>query len=263
MKRIAVFILAMLMILSAAGCSALKADNNGVSGETKKKKPKIKDVSVSEEYKSADGTVSFTFDAVVPTVAEGCAEEIAKDIDFVMNTYVEEARTFVKNNAENAASFMKDNNSKTPWSRSIDYETTYCDANTVCFLLKSSFSLDGSKVNPTYKTYCFNLNNSNRYSALDFARESKEYLLEDILPIIEEQLNKNLYNGSRTLNSVQIESIQNNFDFWNYFVDKDNIYFYIPGEFIDDTVSGYQMIKMPFKDVRDYFVSPDKVLDNQ
>ncbi len=260
MKRTAVFILAVLMILSAAGCSALKADNNG---EVQKKKPKIKDISVSEEYKSADGTISFKFDAVIPTVTEGCSEAIAKDIDFVMNTYVEEARTFVKDNIENAASFMKGNSSKTPWSRSITYETTYSDANTVCFLLKSSFSLDGSKVNPSYKTYCFNLNNSNRYSALDFARESEEYLLEDILPIIEKQLNENLYNGSRALNSAQLESIRNNFDFWNYYIDKDNIYFYISGEIIDDTVNGYQMVKMPFKEVKDYFVSPDKVLENQ
>lgn len=253
MKKIICIILAALMLISFAGCSTKVSENK----EPKKKKPVIKETSISEEFKSSDGEVRFRLEAKTPKITKSSNEDAALDIERVIGEYIDNARSFAQKNVENAKSFMTMNNTKTPWSKIITFETTYCSADIVCFLIKDEFRLDENGVTPGYHTYCFNLNNSMKLSALSFARESLEPLTEDVLPLIIEDLNKNLYPNGSVLNDSQIKELKAHFDFSDFYIDEDNIYFYIPKAMLDETLSGYQICKLAFDNLTDYFNKPE------
>lgn len=254
MKKILCAFLALIFIFSFAGCSDSGRQN------IKNDAPKISDMKLNEKYKSKDGTISFMIKGRVPEIGKGCDEFIASLINRIIGEYVDEFKAFAESNAENARNFMEMNNSENPWMRTFDYEVTYADSNIVCLLIKNGMTLDGGNPSVSYKTFCFELKDGRGLSAVDFSVESEEPLREDMTRFVLNDLNEKFYGSSEKLSAEQAEKVSSLIDFWNYYIDEENVYFYFPKAGIDSSLSGYYICTLPHEKVFNYFVKPSEFL---
>lgn len=253
MKRILCLLTAVALILSLAGCSK-KGEIINIADDA----PKIGDIKLNEKYKSGD-TVSFVISGKIPEIQKGCDEEIASVINRIIGDYIDENKTFAENNADNAKSFMDMNGSESPWTRSFDYEITYADSRLICILVKNSFCLDGGNPSVSYKTFCFELEGGKRLSALDFSTETEEPLREDMTRFISDDIKKKLLVKGEAPTEEMLKNVSSLIDFYNFYINEENVCFYFPKAGIDSSLSGLYTAVLSFKDVFNYFSKPSEL----
>lgn len=254
MKRILCAVMAMILIFSFAGCSKKEVQN------IKDDAPKIGDINISEKYKSS-GKVSFVINGKLPEIKKGCDEHIASLINRIIEEYLDEQKLFAESNADNAKNFMEMNSTESPWTRTFDYEVTYADSKIICILVKNSFSLDGGEPSVSYKTFCFELENGRRFSALDFSTETEEPLRDDMTRFITYDVKKKLLIDGEEPTAEQLSNISSLIDFNNFYIDEENVCFYFAKAGIDSSLFGLYTAVLPFEKIFNYFIKPSELFN--
>ena len=156
MKRILSLFMIFTLIFSLAACKGKGEDET-----TAVPPPVIEESKHSKEFRDESGRVVFTVDVTLPQITDNCDPKIAEYINGVALDIFNDACDFAESNLESAAK------SRSPWTKSITFETTFLSNRYACFLVSDLFSLYGDI--PTLSTVCFDVRKGERCYLNDFA----------------------------------------------------------------------------------------------
>lgn len=250
MKKALSILTVLLLLITASGCQLKKK-------EAKAEPPKVKDVEYSDSFKGPGGKTSFVLNVTLPQIKSGCPDDIALVINSDINDEYEELKRIAEANAGNAESFMNSVGSDFPWTRDVTYEISYADADCICFIIKSSFSITDGEPEYFNEGFCYDLKTGFKLDASDFGKESEEPLKEDLLEFIYKDLDKRFSTDGSPLTNEQKEYFSSNFDLSNFYFDAENLYFCFMYSDVDpdSEKAGQYIFSAPYSKLGIYFMT--------
>ncbi len=267
MKRIISLLLAVILLFSAAACSKndkVTPDNGETTTQYVPTPPVIENDNRHHEYEAADGTVSYVLDVTIPKITENMTDDIVQLLDYYFADIYREAVRSATENIENARNFMLGmSDSKTPWQRTISFETTYCTEDFVSFRFTDHFSMLGGQTTPKVYAKMYNVRTGALVTLTDIAIDGDEkIMLELLLPEIIRKADKEFYAGVRGLSDEQKQRISDEFKTYDFCLGEDNtITFFINKAMLDQTYSGTYCCEFAFSDLSHIFVNPEDTLN--
>lgn len=265
-KRIISLLLAVILLFSAAACSKnddVTPDDGETTTEYVPTPPIIENDNRRNEYKAADGTVSYVLDVTIPKITGNMTDDIVQLLDYYFADIYREAVRSATENVENARKFMLGmSDSKTPWQRTISFETTYCTEDFVSFKFTDHFSMLGGQTTPKVYAKMYNVKTGALVTLADLAIDGDEKTMtEYLLPVIIEKADKEFYADGRGLTDEQKQSISDEFKTYDFCISDDNrITFFINKTMLDQTYSGTYCCEFAFSEVDYILVHPEDTL---
>lgn len=236
MKRTLSILLIFAMIFSFAACSG---KNNG---ETTAPPPVVEESAHSREFKDASGKTVFTVDVMLPQITENCDEKVMEYINAEALKIFEDACEFAESNIENASNFMASQNSSSPWTKKVTFETTLLNSRYACFIVKDAFSYFGGETEPVRTTKCFDIQKGAPCTLTDFTTYPDdpelgfETFLSDVLaPALPTRFHNPEYITDEVLG--RLDEILNYSDFYltengiGFYFDKSRVHEYLSGTY--------------------------------
>lgn len=261
MKRFISLLLAVILLFSAAACSKNDEpapDNGESTTEYVPTPPIIENDSRHHEYKAADGTVSYVLDVTIPKITGNMTDDIVQLLGYYFDDIYNEAVRSATENVENARKFMLDmNDSKTPWQRTISFETTYCTEDFVSFKFTDHFSMLGGQTTPKVYAKLYNVKTGALVTLSDLNFDGDdETMMELLMPAIIERADKEFYADGRGLSDEQKQSISDEFKTYDFCISGSNsITFFINKTMLDQSYSGTYCCEFALSELN-YIFSP-------
>lgn len=276
MKRLTSIFLIFTLIFALASCgkienweehkaqqSAAEASQTTQTTATTGKPPVVKKDKKTKKFKDEKGKTVYVVEVVLPEITKNCEKSVAEFINTVTNKIFEEECERAEVNVPSASSYMKNSESKTPWSSELDFETTYISSKYVCFLIKKTISYFGIEgIEPRYETKCFNVQTGAICSVWDFASDPS--LEEEITAHLADYMMKNAPKDFDTedyagLSQVYVEKIKTVFNPNQFYLTDEGIGFYFERGDVAPAYSGVYQRVIPWADLGGYFVHPEEI----
>lgn len=264
-KRIISLLLAAVLLFSAAACSKkddVPPENDETTTEYVPTPPVVENDNRHHEYKAADGTVSYILDVTIPKITENVTEDVVALLDYYFTDIYDEAVRSASENIENARKFMLDmSDSKTPWKRTISFETVYCTEDFISFKFTDMFSMLGGQTTPKVYAKMYNVKTGALVTLTDLAIDGdEETMFELLLPVIIEKADREFYADGRGLTDEQKQTIQNEFKTYDFCYSGDDITFFISKPMLDQSYSGTYCCEFAFTEVNSVLRTPNETL---
>ncbi len=228
MKKLICILLCLATLISLAACNIHKTgpDDDKIITTATTTDPYhlkvIREKKLYQEFKSADGTVVYVVDAVIPEIFGGCSQDVAATINKHYSDIYEEALEFAELNIENAAAYMKNLGSEKPWTRKLSYELKFCNKDYLCLVFSDLMPLSsGATVTPI----CLNLNDGIAHRLAAFYAEGIDALSDYSTECIIDMFIRQAEFDFGPLNEEQRAAVAEAFDENSFYFDDYSIYF--------------------------------------
>ncbi len=241
-------------IILCAGFSACSKVGNPDKEETSKVEvipPVVKENRAVEKIKASDGKVSYVLDITLPKITDNLPEYTAEHINSFIELIREEAIRSAEASAEYAREYMLEHDSKTPWQRTITFETVYSSDKHISFEFTDHFTMLGGETTPTVYAKLFELENGTVLSLIELAKVDEEALKGALVPLVINEADKKYYSDGSTLDEEQKQAIAESFNPFNFCYSSKGITLYLNKLVVDHSYSGTLCCEFTFSELRD------------
>nr|MCR5150357.1 hypothetical protein [Clostridiales bacterium] len=216
--------------LSSCGKTAV-GDSEKIIEKAKKKTYKaeyIQSENFSKEYKTGDGVVSYVLSVTYPVLSDEAPLTVKQSINSLMQYRLELYQSDAQTNVENAAEYMKNNSTSTPWSMNVTYKIEFVSDTFLSFTLDEKYSTAGKDVSPSTIAFNYNLSTGEQVDAREFIpfSSNEDEVLSAVKQHIKTRLKteKSYLADEDTLNKMT-EGI---FDKGRFLINNDFVTFLVP-----------------------------------
>lgn len=249
-KIISILLAAILLCTGFAACSKNDVENNGETGKTEIIRPVVKEDRSVEKIKAEDGKVSYVLDITLPKITDNIPEDVAEHINRYILNIREEAVRSAEANAEHAREYMIEHDTKTPWQRTITFETVYSSDKYLSVEFTDHFTMLGGETTPTVYAKLFELENGTVLSLTDLAKVDEAELKEALVALITEKADSKYYSNGTKLNDKQKQAVADSFDPFNFCYSSRGITLYLNKTVVDHSYSGTLCCDFSFSQLR-------------
>lgn len=252
-KFISIFLAALILCTGFAACSKDESVNENSESSTVAPiiRPVIKENREVEKIKAADGKVSYILDITLPKITENVSEDVINLIDYYYSEMRNEAIRSAQANAENARNYMKNNSDgKTPWQRTITFETVYSSEKYLSIEITDHFTMLGGQTTPTVSATLFDLENGSALSLTEIAKVDEETLKETVVPLMIRKTVDKFYSDGMELDEDQQQAVADSFNPYSFCYSSRGITVYINKNLVDQSYSGTFCCELTFSDLR-------------
>lgn len=252
MKKIISILLSLIILCTGfAACSTNKTINeNNETEKTEIIRPVVKEDRSVEKIKAADGKVSYVLDITLPKITDNIPENVAEHINNYILNIREEAIRSAEANAEHARKHMIEHDSKTPWQRTITFETVYSSDKYLSVEFTDHFTMLGGETTPTVYAKLFKLENGTVLSLADLAKVDEAELKDALVALITEEADNKYYPNGTKLDEKQKQAVADSFDPLNFCYSSRGITLYLNKTVIDHSYSGTLCCEFSFSRLR-------------
>jgi hypothetical protein len=250
-KFISLILVAVILCAGFSACSV--KDSPTVNDETEKTEivpPVVKENHSVEKIKAADGKVSYVLDITLPEITDNLPENIAEHINLFIELIREEALRNAEANAEYAREYMIEHDTKTPWQRTITFETVYASDKYLSVEITDHFTMLGGQTTPTVYAKLFKLEDGNVLSLNDLAKVDEAELKDALVSLIIREADSKYYPDGKKLNDKQKQAIAESFDPYKFCYTPHGITLYLNKLVVDHSYSGTLCCDFTFTELR-------------
>lgn len=249
-KIISILLAAIILCTGFAACSKNDVENSGESGKTEILRPVVKDDRSVEKIKASDGKVSYVLDITLPKITDNIPENVAEHINRYILNIREEAIRSAQANAEHARQHMIERDSKTPWQRTITFETVYSSDKYLSVEFTDHFTMLGGETTPTVYAKLFRLEDGTVLSLTDLSKVDEAELKNALVALITERADSSYYPNGTKLNEKQKQAVADSFDPLNFCYSSRGITLYLNKTVVDHSYSGTLCCDFSFSQLR-------------
>ncbi len=251
MKKIISLLLAAIILCTGfAACSKVDNPDNIETTKTEIIRPVVKENHAVEKIKASDGKVSYVLDITLPKITDNLSEDTAEHINTYIELIREEALVDAQANAEYARAYMLEHDSKTPWQRTITFETVYSSDKHLSIEFTDHFTMLGGETTPTVYAKLFELENGTVLSLEQLANVDENELKEALVPLIIKKADNKYYSDGTKLDEEQKKAIAESFDPFNFCYSSRGITLYLNKLVVDHSYSGTLCCEYSFSELR-------------
>ena len=252
MKKIISILLSVIILCTAFSACSMNdgVKENGETGKTEIIRPVVKENHSVDKIKASDGKVSYILDVTLPEITDNLPEDVAEHINQFIDLIREEALRSAEANAEYARDYMIEHGSKTPWQRTITFETVYSTDKYLSVEFTDRFTMLGGETTPTVYAKLFELENGTVLSLENLAKVNKDELKDALVDLIIKEADSKYYSDGTKLDEKQKQAIAESYNPFNFCYSPRGITLYLNKLVVDHSYSGTFCCEFTFSELR-------------